>query len=310
MLIKKYTYHFLLFIIFCTIYICSNAQNVEIKTDKNQILIGERIEYDLFITLPSQGYSINFGMPDSIPHFETIESGGYDTMRTSGSFVLRREFVFTSFDSGAWYIPAMPVTLQLNDDKNTFTTDSVLINVGYSPTDSTTELRDIKPIMEIKVINYTAYILAGVLLLIGLIFFLIYLYLKRRVQKPLPVLHSAISPYDEAMNDLKEISKYDLKIPADVKQFHSQLSFILKRYYSRITANNLLNKTTGEFLLVMKQQEEESKQVTIVAQILRTGDAVKFAKHIPTISESENCIAELKQVIERIEKDKPNKIQR
>src|ERR1700712_1348179 len=104
MLIKKYTYHFLLIIIFCTIHICSNAQNVEIKTDKNQILIGERIEYDLFITLPSQGYSVNFGIPYSIPHFETIENGGYDTISTSGSFVLRRKFVFTSFDSGAWYI--------------------------------------------------------------------------------------------------------------------------------------------------------------------------------------------------------------
>ena len=309
MLIKKYTYHFLLFIFFCTTHIYSNAQNVEIKTDKNQILIGERIEYDLFITLPSQGYSINFGMPDSIPHFETIENGGYDTMRTGGAFVLRRKFVFTSFDSGAWYIPAMPVTLQLNDDKKTFTTDSVLINVGYSPTDSTSELRDIKPIMEIKVVNYTAYIVAGALLLVALIVFLLYLYLKRRARKPLPVLHSALSPYDEAMNDLKEISNYKLNVAADVKQYHSQLSFILKRYYSRIIANNLLNKTTSEFLLVMKQKEVELQQVTTVAQILRTGDAVKFAKHIPTVSESENCFAELKQVIEKLEKDKPNKIQ-
>jgi hypothetical protein len=309
MLIRKYTYHFFFVVIFCTNHICSVAQNVEIKTDKNQILIGERIEYDLFITLPTQGYSINFGMPDSIPHFETIENGGYDTMQTNGSFVLKRKFVFTSFDSGAWYIPAMPLTLAINNDSKTFTTDSVLINVGYSPTDSTTELRDIKPIMEIKVANYIGYMITGIFLLIVLLIFLIYLYLQRRARKPLPVLHSALSPYDEAMKELKELSAYDLNIAADVKQYHSQLGFVLKRYYSRITANNLLNKTTGEFLLTMKQQEVESPQVIIVAQILRTGDAVKFAKHIPAVSESETCFSGVKQVIDKLEKDKPNKIQ-
>lgn len=309
MLIKKYTYRLQLVIIFCTVHFCTAAQNVEIKTDKNQILIGERIEYDLFITLPSQGYSINFGMPDSLPHFETIENGDYDTMRTNGSFVLRRKFLFTSFDSGAWYIPAMPVTLSINDDRKTFTTDSVLINVGYSAIDSSIEIRDIKPIMEIKATNSFAYFIVGGLLLLLVLIFLINLYFKRKGSKPVPVLHSALSPYDEAMKDLKDLAKLKPDIATDVKHYHSQLSFIFKRYYSRITSNNLLNKTTGDLLLLMKQQEVASQQVVTVAQILRIGDAVKFAKHMPAVLETENCLAELKQVIERLEKDKPINIQ-
>ena len=74
MIIRKYTYHILLFIIFFTTAICTIAQTVEIKTDKNQILIGERIQYDLLVNLPSlEGYSINADLPDSIPHFEIIE---------------------------------------------------------------------------------------------------------------------------------------------------------------------------------------------------------------------------------------------
>ncbi|MEO6669543.1 MAG: hypothetical protein ABIN36_08705 [Ferruginibacter sp.] len=309
MVIKKYTYRLQLVIIFCTVHFCTAAQNVEIKTDKNQILIGERIEYDLFITLPSQGYSINFGMPDSLPHFETIENGDYDTMRTNGSFVLRRKFLFTSFDSGAWYIPAMPVILSINDDRKTFTTDSVLINVGYSAIDSSIEIRDIKPIMEIKATNSFAYFIVGGLLLLLVLIFLINLYFKRKGSKPLPVLHSALSPYDEAMKDLKDLAKLKPDIATDVKHYHSQLSFIFKRYYSRITSNNLLNKTTGDLLLLMKQQELASQQVVTVAQILRIGDAVKFAKHMPAVLETENCLAELKQVIEGLEKDKPFNIQ-
>ncbi|MFT3908812.1 MAG: hypothetical protein QM737_05260 [Ferruginibacter sp.] len=188
MIIKKLTYHFLFFIVFCITNNCV-AQNVEIKTDKNQILIGERIQYDLHITLPAQGYTINFNLPDSIPHFEAIEKGNFDTMSTNGSIEIRRKFVFTSFDSGSWYIPAMPVTLEINNEPKRFMTDSVLINVGYSPADSTNTLRDIKPIMEVKIKDYTWLYVAGAILTLLIIIFLLYNYFKNRKRKPLPVLY-------------------------------------------------------------------------------------------------------------------------
>lgn len=307
MSIKKYTYHIFLLLTFCTTNIYLNAQTVGIRTDKNQILIGERIEYELLITLPSEGYSINFNLPDSVAHFEAIEKGNFDTMSTNGSISLRRKIIFTSFDSGAWYIPPFPVTLEKNNDVKKIMTDSVLINVGYSPADSTNELRDIKPIMEVKVRSYLWYFITGGILVALLIAFLLFKYFIKRKRKPIPVLHSPLSPFDEAMNDLKALSGYDLTLPAEVKQYHTQLNFILKRYYSRVIDINLLNKTTGGFLLILKEQQQDSTLISFIAEALRIGDAVKFAKYIPPVPESDNCLLQVKETIEKLEKSKPNK---
>ncbi|MFT3908811.1 MAG: hypothetical protein QM737_05255 [Ferruginibacter sp.] len=111
------------------------------------------------------------------------------------------------------------------------------------------------------------------------------------------------------MKDLQALSKYNLIVPSETKEYHTQLSFIFKRYYSRIVGNNFLNKTTGELLLKMKQQEVESGLITMVAQILRIADAVKFAKYIPVAQESEACNTEVKLAIEKLEKNKPTKDQ-
>lgn len=308
MIIRKYTYHFRLFIIFFAVHICSRAQTAEIKTDKNQILIGERIEYDLSVNFPSlEGVSMKADFPDSLLHFEIIEKSIFDTSNANGGKTLHRKFIFTSFDSGSWYIPVLPITIGTNNVSKTYLTDSVLINVGYAAADTTGNLRDIKPIMEVKITDYFWYYVAGAIVTGIILFLVLYDYFKRRKRKPLPVLHSALSPYDEAMNDIKNLSKYNLNIAEEVKEYHSQLSFILKRYFSRVTENNLLNKTTGGLLLQMKQQEVDSISITSIAQFLRIGDAVKFAKHIPAAAESESCAAELKLVIENLDKDKPFK---
>lgn len=308
MIIRKYTYYIALFVIFCTAHICSYAQIVEIKTDKNQILIGERIQYDMEVNLPSlQQYTADLDINDSIPHFEIIERSVLDTINSNGGKTLHRRFIFTSFDSGSWYIPSLPVEVTMGTASNAYYTDSVLINVGYAPADTTGTLRDIKPIMEVKVKDWFWYYVAGAILTAIILFFLLYNYLVNRKRKPLPVLHSALSPFDEAMNDINTLSKYDLSKPEKVKDYHTQLSFILKRYFSRITGNNLLNKTTGGLLVQMKQQEVDSVSITTIAQFMRINDAVKFAKHIPASSESEHCLADLKLVIEKLEKDKPFK---
>jgi hypothetical protein len=308
MIFRKYTYHILLFIIFFVVPDCLSAQAAEIKTDKNQILIGERIQYDLSVTLPSlEGVSMKAEFPDSLLHFEIIEKSGADTSNTNGSISVHRKFIFTSFDSGSWYIPSLPVTIGINKVSKTYMTDSVLINVGYAAADTTGNLRDIKPIMEVEIKDYFWYYVVGAILTVIILFLVLYDYIKKRNRKPLPVLHSALSAYDEAMHDLNALSKYDLSNSEEVKEYHSQLSFILKRYYSRVTENNLLNKTTGGLLLQMKQQEVDSVSINSIAGFLRIGDAVKFAKHIPAVAESEKCAADLKLVIDKLDKDKPFK---
>lgn len=280
-----------------------HAQSAIAKTDKDHILIGERLEYDLMLDLPTDGYEINVKVPDSVAHFEIIENKNFDTVSSSGSFLISKKIIFTSFDSGSWRLPSLEVLLNKNNVSSKLITDSLLINVGYSPTDSTNELRDIKPVMEVTVTDYTWLYIAGGVLVAIIIIVLLYFYFKNRKKKPLPVFHSALSPYDEAMKALIELKQYDLDKPEQVKNYHVSLDAIFKKYYSRKQSKNMMNKTTGDILIDIKEQSADPELLSSVAAALRCGDAVKFAKYIPAISESEKSHSLIKDAIEKMEQD-------
>ena len=280
-----------------------HAQSVGVKTDKTAILIGERIEYELMLNLPAKGYAINLKLPDSIPHFEVIENKNFDTVSSNGTFLIRKKIIFTSFDSGSWHIPSFEVILKKNNISGKYNTDSILVNVGYSATDSTNQLRDIKPVMEVSIKDYFWFYVAATIVVVVIIILLLYFYFKNRKKKPLPIFHSALSPYDEAIKALMELKQYDLDKPEQIKTYHVALSEIFRKYYSRKQSKNLMNKTTGDILMGIKEQWDDPAIISAAAGALRCTDAVKFAKYIPGISESNQSHEQIKTAIELIEKD-------
>lgn len=289
---------------FCIAQISVHAQSVSVKADRNQLLIGERVQYELLIDLPADGYVVNFKLPDTIPHFDVIENKNFDSISGNGSFQVRKKIIFTSFDSGAWHIPSFEVLLEKNSTITKLITDAVLINVGYSPADSTNQLRDIKPVMEVTVKDYSWYYIAAATFLLIIIIWLIYRVLKKRKKITMPVFHSHLSPYDEAMKSLQQLKQYDLDKPEQIKKYHIALSVIIRKYYSRKQSKSLMNKTTGDILIGIKEQWDNPGMVSLVAAALRCADAVKFAKYIPEISESNKNHDQVTEAIELIEKDR------
>lgn len=295
------------FLLISHIYI--QAQGIQTYADRKQILIGERIRYEVIINLASAGYQIQLYIPDSIPHFDIIEKNKYDTVDRRGNYALKQIIVFTSFDSGAWQFPSFPLTISSSGKiPRRFYTDSFLVNVGYSPADSTNQLRDIKPVMEVFVVDnfwiYAAIAAIAVLLLA----WMLYRYFMKRKKKEKPIFQSSLSAYDEAMKELINLKKHDLDNHALLRDYHTRLSEIFKRYYSRKIQRNMLNTTTGDILLRLKEIEVDHSVISTTAEALRVGDAVKFAKYRPPVEESERSLIQVKSLIDFLEKSNQIKL--
>ena len=87
--------------------------------------------------------------PDSIPHFEVVAKGQIDSSFTNNITTLTQQIILTSFDSGKWHTPALAINfLSANSKTVKLFTDSTVVNVGFALADSTNQLRDIKPIIE------------------------------------------------------------------------------------------------------------------------------------------------------------------
>jgi hypothetical protein len=177
--------------------------------------------------------------------------------------------------------------------------------VGYAAADTTNELRDIKPIIEVTVKNYLWYYIGGGVLLLLIAAVILWRYFKNRKKAPLSISSSKLSPYDEAMQSLENIKTLNLQKPEEVKQYHAKLSEIFKWYVSRKQQFSIMNKTTGDVLIHLTDFKLPNEQVTNIATALRCGDAVKFAKFVPATAESEECYNKIKEVIHFIHTSKP-----
>jgi hypothetical protein len=278
------------------------AQNPVVNTflNKEDILIGEQLEYKIVATYPTNVFKVRWlQVPDSLRHFELVEKSKIDTSTENGKTILSQILTLTSFDSGRWATPAFAINFDPVKDDTTINlfTDTLVVNVGYAPADSTNQLRDIKPIMDVTIKNYLWYYVAGGILLAVLIAFLLWRYFKNRKKKPAVAFKGKLSPYDEAMQELEMLKGVNLQQPEAVKQFHSKLGDIFKWYISRKQQVSIMNKTTGDVLLYLADNKLPKEIITEAATALRIGDAAKFAKYLPAETESAECLQKIKATI-------------
>lgn len=274
------------------------CQKLQTITDKKDILIGEQIK--LTLKVPMDGLTKWIVIPDSIPHFEIVEVTAPDTITfKDDSKTIEQTITITSFDSGSWTFPVLPVEFAglAGENPRIVNTDPFTVNVLYAPADSTNQLRDIKPIIKVTVFDYFWLYIAGGVLLLLLIIFLVYRYFKKKRKDVPATAVSKLSPFDEAMAELKTLAQYNLQEAAEIKMYHIKLAGIFKNYLGRKQGKNLFNKTTSDLLINMKEINLTPDNISELATALRCTDAVKFAKYLPLSNQSEDCKQKIAEII-------------
>ncbi|MGN6533661.1 MAG: hypothetical protein ACTHK0_18105 [Ginsengibacter sp.] len=283
----------------------SHAQLPAVKAsvDKNNILIGQRINYHVQFSMPDNTYRLNwFLIADSIGTFNVITKNKIDSSYANGNLNFSQDIILTSFDSGRQVIPPLGFGLSTLEGDSTFNvfTDSIAINVTYSPTDSIMPFHDIKNIIEVKKsFPWWAWALVA-LAIILLIIWILFLFKFFKKNKDVKIFESKLSPYDEAMQLLNDLEKENLLLQNKFKEYHSRLSDIFKRYLSRKTNTYQLHLTTDELLIELKGLDLSKEQISNFAGSLRMGNAVKFAQYIPPAYENEKSFLQTKEMITAI----------
>lgn len=280
----------------------AQAQSLKTAVDKQNILIGEQINYTVTASFPANTFKLHwFSIPDSIPYFEVVEKTNPDSTTSGDNITVKQNIIFTSFDSGKWALPVLMVNFDPLQDDTTINlfTDSVYINVSYAPADTTTELRDIKPIIGVTLANYLWYYIAGGVLLLLIVTYFIYRYVKNKQQQQPAKFISKLSAFDEAMQELEKLKKADTN--AQLKYFYTRLAEIFKWYISRKQGKDIMSFTTYDVLILLSQNGLANEPLSNVATALRTGDAVKFAKYQPSPADNDYCFNEIKTTIKNFE---------
>jgi hypothetical protein len=272
----------------------SNAQNkVTIKSgvDKNKIVIGEQIHLTLEADFPLQE-PMRFFTIDSIPHFEILERKKIDTVDDRQGIKLSQSLTLTSFDSGHWAIPSFELPAE-----QPMHTDSIAVDVGFSPFDPNQDYHDIKDVIDVQVKEkkeetWYWYAAASALLIAAIIYFLL-----RKRNKPVNRV-PVVDPYSEAKRELEKLQKENL--PS--KPFYTRLIDIFRLYISRRKGIASLQKTTDDLVVQLQTLKLPAEEFNRLAQSLRMSDFVKFAKFEPAESDKTDSFKTIKDFIESIEK--------
>lgn len=270
--------------------IAQNRTTVSAKVDRSAILIGEPILLTLEVDVP-ENEAIRFFALDSLPHFEFLSKERIDTSNTGSGTVLSQVIRITSFDSGHWVIPALILI-------DSIQTDTIPVDVGFSPFDPQQPYHDVKDIIEVnpeqkKDNSMWWYLGGGALLLLILLVVLL-------TRKKKPVVKAAEPPPDPYKKAMERLEKLRLAKPA-AKEYYSELTDIFRLYIAEKKGIHSLQKTTDDLVLQLRGLTMPSGRFEELAQSLQLADFVKFAKYVPTGDDDNHVFDVIKNIIQHFE---------
>lgn len=275
----------------------ANAQvSVRANINKDAILIGEPISLVVEAYVPI-GSNVLWFTTDSIPQFEITTRAGIDTINNIDNKKLSQTFGITSFDSGRQYIPPFEIVV----DGQPYYTDSVLINVSFTPFDPTADYRDIKDIVDIRnpAVDYLHWIILATAIVSLAVMLLFY---RRPAKKERIEAIPVLSPYEEAMQALEKLSQRNVN-NGEVKMYYSEMNDILRRYLSRKFEVSTFERTNEELILEISKLGIPRDAFSSLAQSLRISDFVKFAKYQPSADDNRDNLNVVTSSIELLDKN-------
>lgn len=273
----------------------SQSASVKASINRDKILIGEPIELKLEAVLPS-GQSATWFPLDSIPRFEFIEKGRIDTLEENGGFTYKQTLTITSFDSGRWVIPAFGLDL----NGRSYLTDSLPVSVAFSEFDANQPYHDIKDILPVKTTEQRYLVWTIIALTVISLLMIIYLLRKpvSKLEQAPKRSRSTASPLEEALKALNELRAQRLAESGNVKAYYTGMNDILRSFITRKSGFSVLEKTSEELLLQLRDRNLKNDDFIELAQTLRMSDAVKFAKFVPSQSDNDHSFDVFKNSIE------------
>lgn len=276
---------------------------VKVQIDTNTILIGEQVILDLQYQFPENKMGLFPVFKDTITgNLEIIKQTAVDTILSSesGLKTLSQKLTITSFDTGYHVIPPLPFGLMQKGDTtyDILQSEPLLLNVFTVEVDTTKDIKPItlpmgEPYTLSEILPYiTIFVVAAIL-----IFAMFYFIRKRKKNKPLFAKKTKpkLPPHEEAIKRLEELKMKKLWQNDRLKEYHSELTDIIRHYIERRFHFQALEMVSSEILERLASETQVNEQAKAKLQAtLELADLVKFAKSGATAIENDtslnNCI--------------------
>jgi len=271
--------------------------SVSAKLDTASMLIGDHVGLTIRFTGPANARVIWPAIPDTIlGNIQVIGRGKIDTLSSSPGLSLEQSLNLICFDSGFYTFPQIPVKYRIPPDTSLLTLNSSLFTlmVHSLKVDTTQAIKPIKgplkvPITFRELLPWLLLGLAALILLAALIWYL----KKRKRNEPVFRLRPRVKllPYELALQEFEKLRIKKLWQSGKVKEYHTELTDILRNYIETRFLVPALEQTSAEILHSLMDKPELPRAAwDKMGSILMLADMVKFAKAQPGPGENEGSL--------------------
>ncbi|MCX6304721.1 MAG: BatA domain-containing protein [Bacteroidetes bacterium] len=288
-------------IAFIFLFAAGYCQEVTVtaKLDTNAMLIGDHVGLTLKYTGPSKSQVLWPFLPDTIlGSITVIGRGKIDTTFSSDkkSVIYTQALNITCYDSGFYTVPSIPFKYRLMPDTSGIVaqTSMMLLAVHTVKVDTTQAIKPIigplkVPITFREMLPWILAALAAILVIIGGIWY----FNKRRKNQPVFTLKPKVvlPPHERALREIEQLRVKKLWQAGRVKEYHSELTEILRRYIEDRFRVPALEQTSAEITQSLRDISGcPHAALDKLGTILILADMVKFAKVQPLANENEKSL--------------------
>ncbi|MDR0427748.1 MAG: BatD family protein [Dysgonamonadaceae bacterium] len=288
------------------------AQQPVIKAaiDSTHILIGEQTLLHLEIAANNNNRLQLPVIPDTlVTGVEVLNISQPDTTDIgNGRMQIKYDYLITSFDSALYQIPAFPLIAGID----TFYSNDLALKVSTLPVDTESKnIYDIKDVITPKfVLADYLQILFYILAVCLVILLIVYIIFRKKKQKPiLPFKKEEIilPPHVWAIQALDNIKEQKLWQAGKEKEYHSQITDVMRKYMEMRFNIFAMEMTSGQILNIALGISEIDYVFDKLKQMLLLSDLVKFAKYRPLPDENEMSMMNAYLFINGTKKEIPEK---
>ena len=301
----------LIFLLFLNTAILAQDIRVKASTDTTTYKVGDYINYTLRIEYDKTIGIIPPLIKDSLKVADIIKLDTAVTTEENGRMVTVIKAVLSKYDSAVVNIPSMAIKyrtlkspgekLSVNDSTlKTILSYPVTVFVHTLQVNPQAEIKDVKdpvkvPLNWLLILMWVA--IASVLIGTGIMLWL--RYKKNKAGKVVAPPKIILPAHVEALAALTELDKKQLWQKGMVKEYHSEITEIIRAYFERKFDLRALELTTTEVNLQLREKPGAADIIDITNAFLNNADLVKFAKFKPENSVNEEMMKQALEIVNR-----------
>jgi hypothetical protein len=280
------------------------AQPVSVlaSVDSSDYLVGDYINYTLEVRADKNVQIISPFIRDSLKEVEIIGELEPILIETENGKSATYVFTISYYDSGSVTIPPIAVNYKTSgdDEAKVLLSNPVTFTVHTLPVKQQAEIKDVKEPLTIP-LDWKFILLIALIIFIVLaaaVFFYLR-YKKKKSMLPVKKKIIKIPAHVRALTALDNLDKEQLWQKGRVKEYHSNITGIVRNYFEERFNLPALELSTTEQMQHLDRVSSAKKILDETEQFLNNADLVKFAKFIPIASVNEEMMKQAKDIVNK-----------